>query len=569
MLFFLTSPTRALEVEVQMTGLTGELEKNALALLAIAHQEAGQLTRDRLEALHRKAPEQIRKALEPFGFYRVQIQAQLQPPRTEKAPWIARYQVDPGPPVKIGRIDYQIRGPGAADPAFPKQFPIEIGAVLNHERYERARDQIRAIAAKHGYLEAELVRHQVLVDPENNRASVIFHLETGPKYYLGAVRFDQDLLDEALLRRYVNFSPGAPYDPEQLLRLQSRLLGTQYYSQVEIEPQLDQAVDHQVPILIKAKPNKANKYRLGLGYGTDVGPRMILEWQRRYLTRWGHRLKAELKLSQTLQSLLGEYQIPVGDPRRDYLLIRPEFGRYDTTTREGEQTGLQVAYSVRTDGGWRRTLGIDYRYEDYILNEGDSAAVSELVPNLSWSKTVTDDPLYTTDGYRLKYSLQGAIEGLVSQASYLSGALRLKWIHAFGERYRLITRADLGVTWANSVLDLPASRRFFAGGDSSVRGWGYKALGPTDARTDKTVGGRYLAVGSLELERQIWGNWSGALFADFGNAFDPDYVNKIAVGAGLGIRWRSPIGQVRLDVAYALNKDDPGARLHLVLGPDL
>ena len=568
-LFLFAGPIQALEVTVEVTGLADAQQQNVLALLAIAHQEAHKLTQDRLEALNRKAPEQIRKALEPFGFYQVKIQAQLQPPSTEKDPWIARYQVDPGEPVKIGQIDYQILGPGAADSAFPKQFPMQVGAVLDHETYEKARDQLRAIAAKQGYLEADLVQHQVLVDLKTNRALVIFHLETGPKYYLGEVRFDQDLLDEDLLRRYVNFSPGTPYDPELLLRLQSRLLGTQYYSQVEIEPQLDQAVDHQVPILVKAKPNKANKYRLGLGYGTDVGPRMILEWQRHYLTSWGHRLKAELKLSQTIQSILGEYRIPMGDPTRDYLLIRPEFDRYDTATREGDRTTLQVAYSVLTDTGWRRTLGIDYRYENYVVNREDSAAVNELVPNISWSKTVTDDPIYTTDGYRLKYSLQGAVEGLVSQASYLSAALRLKWIRAFGEHYRFITRADLGATWANCLLDLPASRRFFAGGDSSVRGWGYEALGPTDPRTDETLGGRYLAVGSLELERQLWGNWSAAIFTDFGNAFDPDYVNKVAVGAGLGIRWRSPIGQVRVDVAYALNKDDPGARLHLVLGPDL
>ena len=141
--------------------------------------------------------------------------------------------------------------------------------------------------------------------------------------------------------------------------------------------------------------------------------------------------------------------------------------------------------------------------------------------------------------------------------------------HWSNEYYRFITRGDLGATWANSVYDLPASRRYFAGGDNSIRGWGLDVLGPNNPINNETVGGRYLAVGSLELERRIKGNWSGAIFTDFGNAFDPDFTREVEVGAGVGLRWRSPIGQIRMDVAYALTKEPQGARLHLVIGPDL
>jgi len=168
------------------------------------------------------------------------------------------------------------------------------------------------------------------------------------------------------------------------------------------------------------------------------------------------------------------------------------------------------------------------------------------------------------------------MQGLISESSFLSGELQLKWVHRFTPQYRLITRADLGATLADSVDDLPASRRFYAGGDNSIRGWGFDALGPNDPQTDKTVGGRYLAVGSLELERHIKGAWSAAVFTDFGNAFDPDYEQSFAQSVGLGLRWASPIGQVRFDLAFALTTergDDedglPPARLHLVIGPDL
>jgi translocation and assembly module TamA len=570
LLMFCVLPAHALNLDVRVSGLSGELEKNVLALLGVYQEREDEaLSKLRLLALHRRAPDEIRDALAPFGYYRVQVQEQLTEPTEPDGTWVASYQVAPGDPVKIGQVNYRITGPGADNPAFPATFPMKVGDVLLHADYEAAREEIRSIASRQGYLDAELVHHQVLIDVEADQAIIELQLETGPRYYIGEVTFDQDLLDEDLLRRYVNFQSGAVYDPEILLGLQAKLLGTEYYGKVEIVPKKDQAQDNVIPVVVKAVPNKANKYRFGLGFGTDTGPRAILEWRRRYLTRWGHKLKLELGLSGPIQGLTADYRIPIGDPLRDYIRIQPEFVSFDTATRQGDLASLQVAHSVVTDRGWRRTAGIDYGYEDYTINEADSDVTNELVPNISWAKTVSDDPIYTIDGYRLKYVLKGAVEGLVSDASYLSGSVRFKWIKGFAEDYRFITRTDLGATWADSVLDLPASRRFFAGGDGSVRGWGFDALGPVDRVSDDTVGGRYLAVGSLELERRIKGDWSGAVFTDFGNAFDPDYVNKVAVGAGLGVRWKSPIGQIRFDVAYAINKDDPGARLHFVLGPDL
>jgi translocation and assembly module TamA len=569
-LLIATGRAEALKLDVRVDGLEGEWQKNVLALLGIYQEREDEgLTVPRVYALHRHAPDQIRSALAPFGLYRVEVVDELVPPSAEDGTWVATYRVTPGQQVRIGSVDYRITGPGAEDPAFPKTFPMKPGDLLLHANYEKARDEIRSIASKQGYLDADLAVHQVLVDVETDKAEVEIHLDTGPRYYLGEVSFSQDLLDESLLRKYVRFKPGAPYDPERLLRLQARLLGTEYYSKVEIVPHKELAVNNTIPIEVIAEPNKANKFRFGLGYATDTGPRATLEWRRRYLTKWGHKLKLELSISEVIQSFTGDYRIPIGNPLQDYILIRPDLSSYDTATAQGDIYTVQFAHSVRTEGGWRRTAGIDYRYEDYTVTENDAGVTNELVPNISWSKTVSDDPVYTTDGYRIKYSLLGTVEGLISQASYLSATMRLKWIKGFAKKYRFLTRWDLGATWADSVYDLPASRRFFAGGDNSIRGWGYDVLGPNEPVTNDTVGGRYLAVGSLELERQIKGDWSAAIFTDFGNAFDPDFTRDIEVGSGVGVRWRSPIGQIRVDLAFALTKVGDGARLHFSIGPDL
>lgn len=559
----------AMPLKVEVSGLSGEQEKNVLAMLSI-HQERDEKNLDpiRLMALHRRAPGQIEAALAPFGLYRVRVEESLTPPPPEGGPWVARYQVDPGPAVRISNIDYQVSGPGAE--FFPPQFPMRVGDVLSHAEYTQARETIESIASEQGFLDASLTRHQVVVNLVAYEAEVFFHLETGPRYYLGQVSFEQDLLADRFLQRFVPFKPGAVYDPNLLLELQGRLLGTEYFRTVEIAPRRPLAgADRQIPITVIAERNNANRYRIGLGYATDVGPRLTLDYRRRFIGRHGHKFKAEVELSSVSQQGHLEYTIPVGDPLRDSVIIRPQFGAYDTSTRQGTMFQLQGAWSRVGRSGWRRDIGLDYQYEDFEVSDQQNSDFNGLVPNISWSRVVADDPINTRNGHRVKIVVAGTADGVISDASWLSGALSAKWIRSFGERYRIIGRADLGATWAASLDDVPASKRFFAGGDNSIRGWGFDSLGPSDPSTNRTLGGRYLAVGSLELQRGLFGKWSGSVFTDFGNAFDPEYQDRWEQSAGVGVNYQTPLGPVRVNLAYAITKRDPGFRLHLVIGPDL
>jgi translocation and assembly module TamA len=569
----LLAPVLALAVNlsVEVTGLEGKERNNVLALLGLYQERSDQtMSPARLRALYRRAPEQIREALAPFGFYRVEIDSSLAEPESEAGEWRARFAIDPGEPVKIGRIDYRITGPGADNPRFPKQFPMQVGDPLIHADYEKAKSGILNVASEEGYIFANLARHQVLIDPVAYEAIVEFHLETGEQYYLGQVRFDQDLFSDAFLDEYVNFEPGVVYNPERLLGLQGRLIATEYFDNVEIQPLQDQAgPDREVPIEVIASANKPNVYRVGAGFATDVGPRFNLDYRRRYIGRHGHNAKAEIEISQIEQSLLAEYRIPFRDPVRDYILIRPEYYAFDTASREGDLIKLSVAHSVQTKRGWRRIIGVDYRYEDYSVASTDDDSFNGLVPNISWSKVEADDPINTRNGFRIKAYIQGTAEDLLSGSNWLSGELDYKLIKSLGENMRFIGRTELGAIWASSVEDVPASQRFFAGGDNSIRGWAFDVLGPNDPINNETIGGRFLAVGSLELERRIVGNWGGAVFTDFGNAFDPEYAEDWEQSVGVGVRYSTPIGPVRVDLAYALTKDPGGFRLHFSLGPDL
>jgi translocation and assembly module TamA len=564
-------PAGALSLDVRVEGVEGQEEKNVLALLAIYQEHKDKdLTLPRVLALHRRAPEQIRNALAPFGLYRVQVEDSLREVTDGSDRWVATYRIDPGDPVKIGAVDYRITGPGAEDPAFPKEFPMQPGDVLLHAQYDKARGEITAIASGQGYLDAELVRHVVLIDPVAYDARIEFHLDTGPRYYLGKVTFEQDLLADDYLQKFVGFEPGDIYDPDLLLALQGKLIGMEYYRNVEIVPLKDQAgPERRVPIRVVAERNKANKYRVGVGFATDLGPRFSLDYRRRYIGPRGHKLKAEIEIAPVNQSAVAEYRIPFRDPVADYVLIRPEFYAFDTASRQGTLFKLGVAQSILTRGGWRRNIGIDYRYEDSEVSGEERDTFNGLEPHASWSKVVADDPINTKNGYRLKLIVRGTARNVLSETSYLMSEASVKWIKTLGAGNRFISRADLGATWAADINDVPASRRFFAGGDNSIRGFGLDALGPRDPDTGRVVGGRFLAVGSLEYERSIKGPWGAAVFTDFGNAFDPTYSSDWEQSVGAGLRFATPIGPVRLDVAYALTKDPAGFRLHFGLGPDL
>jgi translocation and assembly module TamA len=173
--------------------------------------------------------------------------------------------------------------------------------------------------------------------------------------------------------------------------------------------------------------------------------------------------------------------------------------------------------------------------------------------------------LNPSHGHQISFGVAAAAESLLSDTDLVQLDLRGKRVDTLSERWRLLTRAEAGVTLIDSVDDLPASLRFYAGGDNSVRGYDYQSLGPLGDDGD-VIGGRYLVAASAEVDYLIKDKWRLAAFVDTGNAFD-DTDTELKTGAGIGARWQSPVGPVRLDFAVPLDED--GWQIHFTLGPDL
>ena len=400
---------------------------------------------------------------------------------------------------------------------------------------------------------------------EAYQADISLHFDTGPRYYFGELLFQQDLLDTDLLQNFSPFAAGDPYSNEALVDLQRALSDSDYFSEVEVHPLRDQTREHNIPIEVQLTPRKRHKYTFGIGYGTDTGARGMLGWEVPIVNSYGHRFDSELRISEIGDSAKLRYRIPIRNPRTDQLIY--SLGR----TREVTDSNTSLIYStsagmIYARGQWRENVALTYQQEHYkIAGVSDSSIL--LMPSAGWNRVWAKSRLQPRRGVSLGIELRASSRQLVSSIDFLQARTRIKTIMPLGPEGRLLLRGDAGTTLAAPLETLPASVRFFAGGSQSVRGYAYQSIGPVNV-DGEVIGGKHLVVGSIEYQHNIRGNFNGALFYDVGNAID-DISDPLMHGAGFGLRWNSPIGPVRVDLASALSLDGNPWRIHINIGPDL
>ena len=568
LLLFAPCVSHAATLEVLVEGLEGSAKANALSALTIYQErDRPDLSETRIRRLHATAPEEIRAAVKPYGYYQPTIDASLDFDRAEDH-WTARYRVQPGPVVRIAAIEINLRGEGATDPAFRnavERFPLGRGDPLNQAMYESGKRRIQSLASERGYFDMRLTRHEIRLDLDAFRAEIYLDVDTGARYRFGEIQVDQDLLTSDLLQRYVRIGPGTPYSTQALLDIQNALTTSNYFSEVKIDADPKQAKDRAIPVTIKLTRRPQNKYTFGIGYGTDTGPRGQIGWERYYLNPEGHHARIDLRGSEIDRSLTAGYFIPIRNPRTDQLGFTGGFEETNTDTVTSSTRRLAVSRST-VRGYLLETLSLTHQLERFTV--GDQTGRTTLVlPGVSWTYYIGDSRIYTRSGARMTLDVRGATETFGSDVSMRQARFQLRAIFPVASAGRLITRLDVARTSVDSVTQLPASLRFFAGGDQSVRGYAYNSLGPTDAQGN-VIGGPHLLVGSVEYEHQLYGIWSAAIFFDDGNAMNT-FRDPLKQGAGIGMRWRTPIGQIRVDVAEALSVPGHPKRFHITIGPDL
>ncbi len=520
----------------------------------------------------RGAEEQTRKAAQALGYYQARVDTEVKPAGDKDKPAQLIIRVEPGEPVRLRNVTVRIDGPASELKVFriPDSKALRPGEQLNHGTYEDAKRLIQNQASRYGFFAGRFERQRLAVDPQAGVADIELVYQSGPRYRLGAVTFGGDApLDNDLLQRMVSFKPGTPYDSELIAELNNDLQSSGYFDSVRVDAAPTAAVGEDIPVDVRLDTRKPRTLGLGLGFSTDVGPRGKANWTRHWVNPQGHSYGWETELSAPRQNVGLWYDVPLDPPLTDKLRFA---GGYQNEEISGTDTLSKLLtvgpeWHSKLPSGWQRVISLKYQREEYRLGD-DSGLSNLLMPGVSFSYLRSDNRIDPHNGYRLQFDLQAAKEGLGSDTNLIHGNVLLKGLTTLGKRHRLLGRVQFGGSATNGYQqNIPPSLRFFAGGDQSVRGYDYQSLSPKNNQGDR-IGGRYLVAGSAEYQYSIAEKWRLATFVDQGNSFNSLEFPSLKTGVGIGVRWVSPVGPLRLDLARALD-DDGGFRLHFSMGPEL
>ena len=608
-------PAAAITVtRVDVSGLDDELmAENVRVSLALNDAIGKDLSARRLNYLLREAEAETREALEPFGYYSPTIVIQRSdrsvPEGTDDPSTAANartatadadaggnadarqrgsrsltvsIRIEPGKPVRVRGWNVGVEGDAgdersvraALDGFAPRQ-----GEVLDHSLYETSKSKVSRTLAGHGYFDADFAAHRVEVTRADYAADIDLRWTSGARYALGEATFTQTpktIIRDELLQKLVGWTPGEAYDDAELERLRRSLVALDYFGLVEILPQPENAKDKVVPVQVNLTPAPRSIYTAGVNYGTRSGAGFSLGVERRYLNTRGHKALAQIDYANKRKTATVQYRVPAfawldgwytaslqaADEQTDSLDTRRlEF----VASRSGQfndHLNLVASMHVLRERWSYFTLNrpsLDYQYASFYF------------PSLRAEYIDVDNRLTPRRGAGGTLTLRGGKGGTDGDAAFAQLHASAQWFHGFDADSRLIVRGEAGHTFTDELLALPPSLRYYAGGDRSVRGYGWREIGP---RIRNSVGDTYalgaqnVVTASIEYERYFKGPWGAAVFVDSGSAFDgksPD----MHTGVGIGLRWRSPVGPVRIDIARGLKSPDSPFTLHLNIGADL
>lgn len=568
--------------EIRFAGIDGKLltnvEKHVRLVKRLRSKEGPTMLDGERRRLEARAVTEIKQALEPFGYYRVNVTPDL-----TEAPEKYNYRIQLNEPVRVNRVDIDFNPVAESEPIFKtwlKEYPLKEGGTLDQAAYTAAKKSLISRALSHGYFDARLMRHQIAINAERTQADVFLVFDSGPRYKIGGVVTRWNIEDEKydggvqedILRTLITIKEGDYFSSQALSETQRKLLTTTYFTAVDVRSGDRDKASGEVPLEITLTPNKRQAYSATLGVGTDTGVRGSVGYENRRVNRKGHHLNARVGGSEIERIAILNYRIPLArsaqDSRNFFATLDEEFG----DNRRFQSSSIGAERSRK----WGESLlkyGLTASHEKFTRLEPDpfDTSLTEvekrtdlIMPGASWEHNKADDLYFPTKGWSASVALRGASKSLGSDIDLAQGVVTAKYLRQLGSgRFKL--RFKLASSLIDDATDLPESLGFLAGGDDSIRGYKYESIGVE--RDGRTTIAKNLTVGSIEYQHPIRDGLSLAGFFDAGDAFDdnPDFKK----GAGIGLRWRLPFGALRLDAASALDLDGDPIRLHFSFGTDL
>ena len=602
---------------IDVTGLPDPLmAENVRLALSLSDAVGKDVSARRLAYLLREAEAETREALEPFGYYAPVIVIQRsdrataegvdaapqrepgtdagndagrpQDAGTRSSPTMSvRIRVDPGQPVRVRGFDVGVDGDAGDDRLVRRAletFAPRQGAVLDHTLYDASRRRISRQLAAHGYFDADFTRRKVEVTRAEGAADIALRWASGARYALGEVNFAQTpnaIIREPLLRKLVDWDSGDPFDEAKLEKLRRSLVSLDYFGLVEILPQperarQDPASDKRAPVQVNLTPAPRSIYTAGASYGTESGAGVRLGAEQRYLNTRGHKALAQLDYARKRKTLTLQYRVPAFAWLDGWFSASLQAADEQTDTLDTRRVEFVASRSGQFNDHLNLVASAHVLRERWTFLSPDRAVpvfqyASFAFPSLRAEYIDVDNRLAPRRGAGGTLTIRGGQGGANRDATFAQLHATAQWFRGLDADSRLIVRGEAGHTFTNQLVALPPSLRYYAGGDRSVRGYGWREIGPRlrdSVGNNYAVGARNVLTASIEYERYLRGPWGAAVFVDSGSAFDgkrPDMRTAV----GVGLRWRSPVGPVRLDVAHGLDQPDAPITLHLNIGADL
>jgi translocation and assembly module TamA len=575
LLIALAARAGAAGVDIDIEGLPEEQRDAVRASLKLSGYDKRDISAPELRSAFKDADAEIKRALEPFGYYDPQVTKELR--GDAQNGWKAKFAIVPGEPAIVRSTNVEVVGEGKEQRRVASAiagFAPKVGDRLDHATYEASKAVIDSSLRGSGYLDAKYLQRRVTVKPDEQSAEVDLKWESGERYKFGDVRFSGDApFPEKFLHEFVPWREDAYFNSEQVLNMQQRLVDADYFQLVSVAPAMDEKKDGRVPIDVLLNRDERTVYSGEVYYSTDFGAGVRVGVERRWLNQKGHKADVQAEYSQRLQDAAVHYRIP--RPSREDRSYDFGVAYRDETTDVSRSRNFQLA-ATRSEKRWHgftRTIGLKYLRGDFELGQDEDnlefGSSKLLFAEGTLSRRRVNDRLAPRNGYVLDFGVRLGSEAVLSDTDLAQTWGRLTWLIPQGEKARIKLRGEVGAMSVGNFDALPPDLRFFAGGDRSVRGFDYHEIGEVNSN-GIIIGGKYLAVASAEYEYYFREEWGAAVFVDAGDAFSDSL--SLNVGAGVGVRWRSPVGPIRLDVGFPVQTNLPTQsswRLHIQLGPDL
>lgn len=551
----------------QIKGLDEELSQNVTTHLENKRFDC--LSLQKVNSQQRQGlVKQVRRALQPFGYFNPTTQIYVP---TDGDCAAVTVTTDPGPITTITQLNLEVTGAGADLPDWKDLAATQgiiIGQALRQPAYDELKKQWQSRANELLYLNARFQVQQLRVNADLNEAAIELSFDTGQRFRLNQVRVMESpqVLDVDLLSQMMPFQTGQYLSRQKLYAVQQKLNSTGYFSAVKFEVVKDPYLSATFDLIVHLTPAAKYDYSAGFGYSTDSGARSSFKYNNHRVNRLGHQYTINVQSSELANDLTMTYKLPGKD--------RPLSHWYGVQLAYKDEQTEQVDREVRTwgisetridDNGWQNINYIDWIQESFDTGSAQGKTIL-YVPGTSWSLTRTDDVSRPMNGHQWQADFKFASDDLLSDASFAQLSLRGKYIHSLGQGNRLLYRLHIGSTASSDFEQLPTSYRFYTGGDQSIRGYDFEEISPINEKGD-AIGGKHLLAGSIEYEHPLAEQWAAAVFTDFGDAFNDAFELKQSVGAG--VRWFSPIGPIRLDLARSVKGPASSLRVHITVGPDL